>query len=158
VGEHHVHYNSGRPDIALLVIAFEEDLWCDVVGCANALCELFIALFLLGDAEVDDLDDATVSLEEHVFWFQIAVNNSHMCQIEQYLEDLLDDTSNVGLGQLLTSDNLLEELAAFTKFEDEHVVRLVVIDLVEADYVYVVQRLHDCHFHKQLLVLLLAQR
>lgn len=73
-----------------------------------------------------------IFLKKHIFRFQISVNNTHMIEIQQHLQDLLDDFCNIVLWKLPTCDNLLEKFASLAKLNYQNIMGFVVIDFEES--------------------------
>jgi hypothetical protein len=158
VRDHHVHDHSSRPNIAFLIVFLQQHLGSHVVGSPHAFAQFFIILFLVGNAEVDYLDNLAILLKEHVLGLEVAMHHAHMAEIQQDLQNLLDYACDIILGQFLTRDDFLEQLPSLAELEYQNVVRLVVVDLIEPDDVDMIEGIHDGHLYEQFLVLLLAQR
>lgn len=82
---------------------------------------------MVGNAKINNLKYVAILLEEHVLRLQISVNDAHVIEIQQYLQNLFDDLCDIVFGELLTGDDLLEEFPSLAQLNDEDVVRLVVV-------------------------------
>jgi hypothetical protein len=84
--------------------------------------------------------------------------DSHMTKIQQNLQNLLNNPSHKSLRQILTGNNPFKQLPSLTELEYQNIMGFIIVHLIQLNYVNMVQRLHDRHLSKQLLMLLLRQR
>jgi hypothetical protein len=70
------------------------------------------------NSKVYDLNDLTIFLEKHIFRFQVAMDDPHVFQVKQDLEDLFDGSSDIVFREFLAGDDLLKELSALAEFHD----------------------------------------
>lgn len=117
MSEHHIHYDSSRPDITFLIVFLKEYFRSNVVRSSYTLSQFFIILFLVGNAKVNNFNDLTVFLEKHIFRFQVTMYYSHMLQVKQYFEDLFDGASNVFLREFLGGDDLFKKLSTLAELQ-----------------------------------------
>lgn len=128
--DHHVHDHPSRPNIAFLIVLFEQHLGSHVIGSAYAFGQFLIILFLVGDAEVDDLYNLAIFLKEHVLGLEVAMHHTHVAEIQQNLQNLLDYSCDIILGQFLACNDLLKQLPSLAELDYQNVVRFVVVDFV----------------------------
>jgi hypothetical protein len=152
--EHHEEDYAGGPDVALLIVLLAKHLGSDVVGSAYPRVEYLAGLLLLNcDSEVDELDRAGLLFEEDVLRLDVPVHDVLGVDVGQRFQDLLGDLACLRNRYLALGD-ALEEFAALAQLHYEHIVVLVVVDLVELGDVGVVQRLQDLDLVEEALVLL----
>ena len=84
--------------------------------------------------------------------------DSHMTKIQQNLQNLLNNPCHKSLRQILTSNNPFKQFPSLTELEYQNIMGFIIVHLIQLNYVNMVQRLHNRHLSKQLLMLLLRQR
>jgi len=106
-----------------------------------------------GDTEVYQFYASAFSLEKDVLRFDISVHDVLGMYVRQCFQKLPGDSCCLLQGDLSLGDSF-EKFAALAKLHDEHVVVLVIVDLVQFRQVGVVKRLKDSHLIEESLCLL----
>ena len=88
-------------------------------------------------------------LEEEVLWLEVAVPHSDFAHLGNGADHLMNGDRSLNLREMARLDDLVEELAASTKFHDEVIVLLILGVFVELDAVRVVHGLHDANLRLQ---------
>lgn len=99
---------------------------------------MLVALFLHSDSEVDDLDVETIFVEEHILGLEIPMNYAFVLEVQQYFEYLLDNIGDIGLRKSVADEYLLEEFSSLAELQNQHIMRLIIVDLKQFGDVRVV--------------------
>lgn len=83
----------------------------------------------LGDAEVNDLDQLGLLLEEDILGLDVAVRDALLVDVVEGIEQLPHDVPGLALPDVPV-DDALEQLAALAQLQHHDVVRLLVVHLV----------------------------
>jgi hypothetical protein len=105
--------HTARPDIALLVVVFVQNLRGDIVGGAEFLVKVTVGVVDEGGAEVDDLNlvELLVLLEKNVLGLKVTMDDVGLMAVVDAGEHLLHQNSCVALRELATLQDLIEKLA-----------------------------------------------
>ncbi len=151
VVDDHIQNNTNRPYIAFFIISSSKNFWSNIVGSPNSRSQRFIQLQLRGNTKINDLNQSSRFLKQHVFRFDIPVNNPFGMKIMECTQYLFHYTFCLVFTDTMI-DNSFKQLSAFTELQYEDIAVFLVIYFVQLCYVWVIHVHHQCHFSKQVFM------
>lgn len=99
---HHIHNDSCWPNIAFLIIAFEQNFRGYIIRRAYSLIQALVAFLFNSDTEIYDFEVISAFFKKHILRFDISVYHSFVVEIKNSFEYLLDDLCNIFLTKIIT--------------------------------------------------------
>lgn len=149
--QHFVVDETNRPQVRLgSVLEALEDLGRHIERSANdGLHDGVVALQVLGESKVADL--AYSIFEQYVGRLEVSVDDALGVEVLGSFHELLEVLLGLALGQLLLLLEVVIEVALLAKLGDDVHVVGGLVDVVQFDYVFVGDLLHDVDFRLDVL-------
>mmetsp|Transcript_98965 Transcript_98965/g.308400 ORF Transcript_98965/g.308400 Transcript_98965/m.308400 type:complete len:374 (-) Transcript_98965:42-1163(-) len=145
--EHDIHDDAAAPEVTELVVLPCKDLRRDVVGRARLCREHLARLVLAGQPEINDLEDVLLysflGHEEEILGLEVAVADLVLVHVVNRADDLLHQVGCLGLCEVASLDDSVEELATAAELHHQVDAAVVLEGLVELYDVRVIHELHD---------------
>mmetsp|Transcript_98760 Transcript_98760/g.178311 ORF Transcript_98760/g.178311 Transcript_98760/m.178311 type:complete len:257 (-) Transcript_98760:67-837(-) len=156
--QEHKHDHAATPQVGRLVVGSGENLRGHIVR-RSCLGRQHPPLFeLAGQAKVDDLQRrllyGVLVREQEVLRLEVPMTDFGGVHIANAPQDLLHHDRSLNLCEALEFYDAVEKLSTCTKLHDEVDIFPVLKGLVELDYIWMVQKLHEVYLLLKALLLL----